>query len=101
MVKVLKMKLIISGSRSITDYSTLITAIAYSPYLPILTEIVSGTAHGADLLGERYAREHKIALSRFPARWDLHDKRAGIMRNAEMAAYADALLALFDKSSRG
>ena len=95
------MKLIISGSRSITNYYALITAIAYSPYLPLLTEIVSGTAHGADLLGERYAREQKIPLSRFPARWDLYDKRAGMIRNGEMAAYADALLALWDKSSRG
>lgn len=34
-----------------------------------LTEIVSGTANGADKLGERYAKEYGYLLKQFPAEW--------------------------------
>ena len=43
---------------------------------------------GADLLGEEYAKEHKIPLKIFPADWDTYGKRAGYLRNKQMAEYA-------------
>jgi len=95
------MKLIISGSRSITDYSILLEAISLSPYQSRVTEIVSGNARGADLLGEQYARDHDIPLHLFPAKWNKYGPSAGFKRNAEMAAYADALLSLWDGLSHG
>lgn len=96
------MKLIISGSRSITQYHHLIEALSASPYTTIrLTEIVSGNAQGADMLGEKYAKAQGIPLVLFPARWDELGPGAGIKRNKEMAAYADALLCCWDKVSRG
>ncbi len=33
--------------------------------------------------------------------WDIHGKSAGHIRNAEMADYADALIAFWDGKSRG
>jgi len=94
------MKLIIAGSRNITDYQILIEAINYFNIKDI-DEIISGEARGVDKLGERYAYDNDIPLKRFPARWDKFGKSAGYIRNNEMADYADTLLAIWDHKSKG
>lgn len=66
-----------------------------------ITEVISGTAKGADKLGERFAKENNLTLHRFPADWNRYGKSAGYKRNVEMADNADALLALWDGKSRG
>jgi len=93
------MKLIVAGSREFTDYSTLETEL--SNIKDSITEIVSGTARGADRLGERYANENNITLQRMPAEWDKHGRSAGYKRNEQMAEYADSLIAFWDGQSRG
>ena len=93
------MKTIIAGSRGIVNYTDLIIAMHGVNWK--ITEIVSGTAKGVDQLGEQYAEEHKINLIRFPAQWWKYGKSAGIRRNDQMAAYADAALILWDGKSKG
>ena len=66
-----------------------------------ISEIVSGTARGADSLGERYARAHNIPVKRFPAQWNTYGKSAGYRRNIEMAIYADACICFQVNNSRG
>lgn len=91
------MKTIIAGSRSFNNYERLKeVCTAYS-----ISEVVSGTARGADQLGERYAEEEGIPVKRFPADWAKYGKRAGYLRNEEMAAYAEQLIAFWDGESRG
>lgn len=63
-------------------------------------EIVSGCANGADKLGERYAIERGYKIVYFPANWEL-GKQAGYLRNKEMAKYTNALIAFWDKKSKG
>ena len=63
--------------------------------------IVSGGCSGADLLGERYAKENGYSIDRYPAEWQKYGRKAGIMRNAVMADNADALIAYWDGISRG
>jgi hypothetical protein len=93
------MKVIIAGSRDIFDYDIVKKAIEESKFE--ITEVVSGNARGVDSLGERWAYEHKIPVKRFPADWDKHGKAAGPIRNSEMANYSEALIAIWDGSSRG
>lgn len=93
------MKTIIAGSRDITDYDYLKEIIKLVPW--DITEVVSGAARGVDTLGELYAAENNIPCVRFPAKWDELGKKAGIIRNCEMAAYADALITLWDGLSKG
>ena len=93
------MKVIIAGSRSITDYNMVKDAVNMIQW-PI-TEIVSGGANGVDKLGEQYAIEHIIDLKVFPADWNTYGKSSGFRRNQEMAKYADALIAVWDGESRG
>ena len=96
------MKVIIAGSRTATNYKHLLTAInAFELTGKKITEVVSGTARGADKLGERWARETNVPIKRFPANWNKFGKSAGYRRNEEMAEYADYLIALWDGQSRG
>ncbi len=94
------MKLIIAGSRSITDYTVLQYAIAQSDFSNI-TEVVSGCARGVDTLGERWASEQNLLVTRMRANWGRFGQAAGQYRNWEMAEYASGLLALWDGESRG
>ncbi len=93
------MKTIIAGSRSITNYPLIETGMNEVPWT--ITEVVSGTASGVDTLGERWGREHAIPIRQFPADWKTYGKRAGFLRNQQMAMYADALVAFHDGKSRG
>ena len=66
-----------------------------------ITEIVSGTARGADRLGEQYANANSLPLKKMPAEWDKYGKSAGYKRNEQMAEYSDCLIAFWDGQSRG
>lgn len=97
-------RVIVAGSRSFTDYATMERVLDHVLSELVhggTVEIVSGTARGADRLGERYAEEHDLELSQFPADWKKYGKRAGIVRNEEMAVYATHLVAFWDGESKG
>jgi YspA, cpYpsA-related SLOG family len=92
-------KVIIAGSRTITDASLVREAIEDSRF--VVTEVVCGLARGVDALGRLYAQRNGIPVKEFPANWKKFGRRAGMMRNCEMAAYADALIAVWDGYSSG
>lgn len=106
-------KIIIAGSRSFTNYLKLCKEInAYISHLQQLTglklniTIISGTAKGADTLGEVYARRHGYICRRMPAQWNIYGKSAGIIRNGQMARFANSdahgvLFAFWDGKSPG
>lgn len=94
------MKIIIAGCRDFNNYVLLKSKLDFYFKNVEVTEIVSGACSGADKLGERYALEHNITVRRFPADWSL-GRKAGPLRNEEMAKYADALVAFWDGESRG
>jgi len=97
------MKLIIAGSRTVTDLG-LVRTIVESFMKDGLTEVVCGGARGADLLGKRVAQEYGIPVKDFPARWLRGGKLfrgAGIERNAQMADYADVAVVIFNGMSAG
>ena len=98
-------KVIIAGTRDFNDYAFLKKNVDYflqgiNPNSEEI-EIVSGNARGADKLGERYAKEHNLPVKLFPANWDKYGKRAGYLRNQEMANYSDVLIAFWDEKSKG
>lgn len=93
------MKLCIAGSREFNDYDLLCKALKI--HGEFITEVVSGTARGADRLGERYAQEHDIPIKRFPADWNRYGRRAGMIRNTEMYNYSDYVVTFWDGKSPG
>lgn len=103
-------KVIVAGGRDFADYDLVQYKLdtLLVDRLSVLTtagdiavQVVSGTARGADKLGEHYALMNKLHVAQFPANWDLYGKSAGYRRNEEMAEYADALVAFWDGKSRG
>ena len=92
------MKLIIAGSRTINDFDTVARALDASGFVP--TEIVSGRAPGVDTVGEMLAARLGLPVKPFPADWSM-GRKAGPIRNGQMAKYADALVAVWDGSSSG
>src|SRR5437868_4977996 len=100
-------KILIAGSRTITDYFQLISAMAAAIQAGVITpaqsfEIVSGGAKGVDTLAERYAREAKCVMTVMKPIY-LHDNdgNAPFRRNGDMGRYADVLVAVWNGSSSG
>lgn len=96
-------KVIIAGGRNFSDYELLKERCDF--FLKEKLQnchviIISGHASGADSLGERYAQEHGLQCELHPADWS-QGRKAGPIRNAEMASVADALIAFWDGQSRG
>ena len=102
-------RIIIAGSRHITDYQVLknvMNRIFRDRNTRNLT-VISGTAAGADQLGEEFAKRNQLKLCRFPADWETYGRAAGPKRNEEMARFAVSdrsegiLVALWDGKSPG
>lgn len=117
-------RIIIAGGRDFTDYEFLTLSVD-----SVLTELsiknmsvglgdgpagvlhgvefISGTARGADVLGENFAASRCWKVARFPANWDAYGKSAGYIRNEQMAKYAisdnsyGVLIAFWDGKSKG
>ena len=95
------MKVIIAGGRCFEDYEQVCCFCDKVRHNQIIIEIVSGGARGADALGEQYAKERGFNVMWFPAAWSKFGRSAGVLRNAEMANYAEVLIAFWDGRSRG
>lgn len=93
-------RVIIAGSRNFNDYILLCNVCDFMLQNKADVLIISGTAKGADKLGEKYAFERGFKLQLFPADWSL-GKAAGYIRNEQMVQNADALIAFWDGKSKG
>ena len=98
--------LIIAGTRTFNDYAMLRAYCDMKLSRKIAEgeqiEIVSGACPtGADYLGEKYAAERGFSVRLFPADWQQYGRRAGAVRNRQMAQYGNALIAFWDGKSKG
>lgn len=111
-----ELRIIVAGSRDFQNYDLLRDTIMKfledkddSDIVDNLSHVkfISGTARGADVLGEQFAYTYGYNIVRFPADWDRLGRRAGYIRNAEMAKYASkdgnygVLFAFWDGKSKG
>ena len=89
------MKLAIIGSRGlwVEDMG------AYLP--PGVTELVSGGAKGIDTCAREYALSHGLKLTEFLPDYRRYGRAAPLVRNREIVAYADQVLAFWDGKSPG
>ena len=63
--------------------------------------VITGGAPGIDTVAEKAARARGMTVRVYPANWKQYGKRAGHIRNGEMARDADAVTAFWDGVSRG
>jgi len=95
------MKVIIAGSRTITDPNILVEAIYQSGICGEITEVVCGMSKGVDYLGWEWSKKWGFPVKCFGASWHTHGKAAGPIRNRLMTKYADALILIWDGKSKG
>jgi hypothetical protein len=101
------MRLIIAGSRSILDKELVFSIIKdqisklENKYNFKINSIISGGAKGIDTFAEDYSKKYNYNFKLYPAYWDTFGKKAGYIRNVEMAKNADILLAIWDGKSKG
>ena len=93
------MKVLICGSCGVNDLRLIVRAIKESGF--DVKEIVSGGASGVDSLAEGYALAKNIPIRVFKPDWKTYGRRAGIVRNSEMVKEADAVIAIWDGTSKG
>lgn len=110
-----ELRIIVAGSRDFRNYQLLLDTVMYfladkdEPGIvdnPSQVKFISGTERGADVLGEQFAYTYGYDVIRFPADWDNLGKKAGYVRNAEMAKFAvedgnyGVLIAFWDGKSK-
>ena len=89
------MKLLIVGSRSITDFDL-------SPYVSDEVDtVISGGAAGVDTLAEQFADSHRLSKYIIRPQYDRYGRAAPIKRNEQMVDMADAVLVIWDGRSKG
>ena len=96
-----KFRVIIAGGRDFNDFRLLCKVCMHMLQNKTNVEIVSGTANGADKLGEKFADYMGYKIKQFSPNWDEFGNAAGHIRNREMAEYGDALIAFYDGKSKG
>ncbi len=106
-----ELRAIIAGKRDFNDFNRLCKYCdnilkVYKESFDQIT-IISGNALGTDRMGEEYAKLRGYNLMVFPAEWFKYGRRAGIIRNAQMADYATSdnkegiLIAFWNGISKG
>ena len=89
------MKLLIVGSRSITNFDL-------SPYISNdMDTIISGGAAGIDTLAEQYADSHRLSKYIMRPSYERYGRAAPLKRNRAMVDMADAVLIIWDGQSKG
>lgn len=89
------MRLAVIGSRSLS-------MVNLDEYIPDGVEVlVSGGAVGIDSLVRRYAEAKGISLVEFLPDYKRYGRAAPLIRNREIAEYADEAIAFWDGKSRG
>jgi hypothetical protein len=105
MVKDSKIKLMICGSRSITDSEWVKDKIEEYWYNNLAWVdhliLIEGEAKGVDSIAKEYAQENDWEIESYPADWENLGKSAGFIRNIEMVKECDQCLIFWDGVSKG
>ena len=97
--KATKIKVIIAGSRTLSDYTVLTKAIEDSGFN--ITEVVCSGAKGIDELAKQYGAANNIKVTAFYPNWGKYGKEGGERRSIQMTAYADAMIMVWNGKSPG
>ena len=92
-------KIIVAGSRTLKSYNLVENIITFSGFN--ITELICGMAKGIDMTAYIWAKKNNIPVKEMPANWEKYGKRAGLLRNEEMAKAADGAIIIWDGFSSG
>jgi hypothetical protein len=88
----------IIGSRNFPDEQQV---YSYVSGLPSGTTVVSGGADGVDSWAAAAARTRGLGVVTYEPNYELHGKRAPLVRNEAIAIDCDRMVAFWDGKSRG
>lgn len=97
----------VCGSRYFCDYDVVRICLGSLLLREDLSKvtIINGGATGADALATQFCIRNSINYATYPANWNLYGKRAGYIRNSEMAKLVSdnhgIVVAFWDGKSRG
>ncbi len=78
-------RIIVCGGRDYADREHVYDVLRFIHIKRGIAEIIQGECPtGADRFAREWAVNMGVKLTRCPARWDLHGKRAGPIRNRQM-----------------
>lgn len=89
------MRVLVCGGRNFSDKKWMYDTLDKH----LIASLVHGGAHGADSLAGLYAFERNIPVEVFPADWSKFGKRAGTLRNVQMANTKPDLVIAFTGGS--
>lgn len=95
------MVVVVAGSRTYRNRRRIFEELDQWKAAGHIDRIVSGCAAGPDSYAIEWAEMNRVPVDKFPADWDSYGKSAGFIRNAEMAAIGDVLLAFWGGQSKG
>ena len=103
-----KVRLIIAGSRTCPEEVEIVSDAIHEMHhnlidLSRIDLVISGKARGGDTAGELWARHEGIPILGMAADWDKHGRKAGYLRNEDMAEVAThcLILRVGGESSKG
>ncbi len=88
----------IVGSRG---YPHQIYVAEFVKAIPLTTVVVSGGAEGPDTWAERAAKRRGLLVVVYRPDWSLYGKAATFIRNGQIVANCDRVVAFWDGSSQG
>jgi hypothetical protein len=80
------MRILVCGGRDYSDAAGLFAVLDAIHHDHPVSEVIHGTARGADSLGAKWAKARRIPERPYPADWTKHGKSAGYRRNELMLA---------------
>jgi hypothetical protein len=93
---------VISGSRDWEEFDHFYSRMdLYHQRWKDRVVYISGLARGPDKMLVEWAKANDKDWVEFPADWDKHGKKAGYLRNQEMADHSTHAFAFWDGKSRG
>jgi predicted Rossmann fold nucleotide-binding protein DprA/Smf involved in DNA uptake len=91
----------ITGSRCITDAELIETALNSTHQQTPIAKLVHGGAKGVDTIASTWATANGIEQEVIRPLYEQHGKYAPLLRNKEIIAKSDMVLAIWDGISKG
>ncbi|MBQ8793099.1 MAG: DUF2493 domain-containing protein [Clostridia bacterium] len=92
---------VVAGSRTYRNKRRVFEVLDQFAAAGLIDRVVSGCAAGPDSDAIEWAEMNGVPVDKHAADWDSYGNSAGFIRNAEMAAIGDILLAFWDGKSKG
>lgn len=90
------MKILVTGGRDYNNGAKVYNILDHYYYhAGGRVHLIMGGARGADSWAQRWAEEREVVHTVYPARWREFGRRAGMLRNSEMAAERPDLVVAF------